>query len=153
MPLDLRAAAPAALALRSAASGDLVVPELHVACTFFSRLVGLQFRRQLPAGQGLLLLPCASIHTCFMRFAIDAVMLDGAGTVLRVVRNIRPWSGAFAPRGTRAVLELSPAPATLAAGDQLRLVVRRDLPDRLMRRLSCLPTDHLAPSPTSKGAS
>ena len=45
----------------------------------------------LPAGYGLLLTPCRSIHTVPMRFALDLVWLDGGGSVVRVDRAVRPW--------------------------------------------------------------
>jgi len=36
-------------------------------------------------------LKCNAIHTCFMRFPIDATFLDRDDNVVKVVRNIRPW--------------------------------------------------------------
>ena len=62
-----------------------------VAKTFWQRFMGLMGRKSLPPGEGLLILKCNSIHTCFMRFAIDATFLDGDDNVVKVVRNIRPW--------------------------------------------------------------
>ncbi|MDX1926557.1 MAG: DUF192 domain-containing protein, partial [Pirellulaceae bacterium] len=56
--------------------GRVILPELEIASTFWSRFVGLQFRRELPKHSGLWLSPCSSIHTCFMRFPIDVLMLD-----------------------------------------------------------------------------
>ena len=48
-------------------------------------------RKSLPRGEGLLIPGCRSIHTCFMRFAIDATFLDRDDNVVKTVRNIRPW--------------------------------------------------------------
>ena len=62
-----------------------------VAKSFFQRLRGLMGRRHLPPGEGMLILKCNAIHTCFMRFAIDATFLDRDDNVVKVVRNIRPW--------------------------------------------------------------
>ena len=59
------------------------------------------------AGDGLLLRPTGSVHTCFMRFPIDVVFLDAELRVLRVVDELRPWRAA-GRRGARAVLELAP---------------------------------------------
>ena len=78
-------------------TGELVVARLEVADRFWSRLLGLQFRRSLPPDAGLLVKPCGSIHTCFLRFAIDAVFLDADGRVLAVRRNIKPWRFVFGP--------------------------------------------------------
>ncbi|MEI7529342.1 MAG: DUF192 domain-containing protein [Elusimicrobiota bacterium] len=81
--------------------------------TFNARLFGLIPRRTLGGEEGLWLEPCAMIHMCFMRFAIDAVFLDKDLKVLRVLEHFRPWR--FSPwvRGARGVLEL---PAGRAAG-------------------------------------
>ena len=66
--------------------------------SFLARLRGLIGRRGLPPGQGLLILRCNAIHTCFMRFPIDAEFLDRHGHTVRVVRDIPPgrlcvWGG------------------------------------------------------------
>lgn len=108
--------------LIDARSGRLVVASLEVADTFWRRFRGLQWRPALPAGHGLLLVPCRSIHTACMRFAIDAVWLDRAATVLAVEQEIRPWSIRSAAPAAYAVLELPSATARLEPGD--RLVIR-----------------------------
>jgi len=65
--------------------------EVEVCETFVERARGLIGRRELPHGKGMLIPKCNCIHTCFMRFAIDATFLDKRGNVVKVVRNIRPW--------------------------------------------------------------
>lgn len=66
--------------------------EAEVARAFLPRLLGLMFRRKPPApGTGLLITRCRSIHTCFMRFPIDAIFLDASGAPVKTMRNIRPW--------------------------------------------------------------
>ena len=62
-----------------------------VARTMFARLKGLIGVKGLPPGEGLLILSCNAIHTCFMSFAIDATFLDRHDRVVKVVRGIRPW--------------------------------------------------------------
>lgn len=42
----------------------------------------------------------------FMRFAIDAVFVDGARRVVRTRERLRPWTLAAAARGAREVIEL-----------------------------------------------
>lgn len=58
--------------------------------TFMRRLKGLMLKPSLPSGQGLLLTPCSSIHTCFMRFPIDVVYLSRDYKVLDI-ETIAPW--------------------------------------------------------------
>ena len=81
--------------------------QLEVANGFFQRLRGLMGRKKLPQGQGLLLLPCNSIHMLFMRFPIDAVYVDENFVVKKIVRNLRPWLGISVCLGARAVIELN----------------------------------------------
>jgi uncharacterized protein len=88
-------------------SGGFVVCErCAVADTALVRMRGLLGRSSLEPGEGILLRPAPSIHTFFMRFAIDAVFLDPDLGVLEVRENIVPWRFA-ARRGARAVLELA----------------------------------------------
>jgi uncharacterized membrane protein (UPF0127 family) len=86
------------------------------------RLVGLMGRASLPPGHALLLDPCASIHTCFMRFAIDVAFLDEENRVVRMVRQLAPWRLAGA-RGSRKCVEMAGGALStdLAEGDCLKL--------------------------------
>lgn len=63
----------------------------EVAETFAERARGLIGRNGLAPCAGMLIKRCNAIHTCFMRFPIDATFLDRHGEVVKVVRNIRPW--------------------------------------------------------------
>ena len=94
-----------------------------LADTYLRRLRGLLGRRELPAGEGLLLRPCGSVHSWFLRFPIDVVLLDGDMNVLKVIAPLRPWRMAGA-RGARCVLELAAGQARARAiGPGDRLVV------------------------------
>ncbi len=87
-------------------TGETLAENIELANTYFTRLMGLMFRRRLAEGKGLLLDPCPQIHTCFMRFAIDAVFVDKDGTVLYVKENMKPWRFGRFVRGSRRTLEL-----------------------------------------------
>ena len=87
-------------------TGDVLAKQVEVANTFWARLVGLMGRRNLPAEAALLLDPCPQIHTCFMRFAIDAVFCDKTGKVLYIKENMKPWRWGRFVRGSRYTLEL-----------------------------------------------
>lgn len=95
----------------------------EIADTIVRRFCGLMLRRQLPADGALLLRPCASIHMCFMRFAIDAVFLDESLRIIKVREHLLPWLGVAWCRGAAGCLELSAGAAArlgLAVGMQLR---------------------------------
>jgi uncharacterized protein len=85
--------------------GTVVCEHCLLAETMFTRLRGLLGRKGLAEGEGLLLRPASSIHTAFMRFAIDAVFIDRENRIVKVAAELRPWRMA-ACRGSRAVLEL-----------------------------------------------
>jgi uncharacterized protein len=102
--------------------GVVVCEECLVAATPFARMRGLLGRRSLPSGSGILLRPAASVHTFFMRFAIDVVFLDDELRVVGISPNLRPWRAA-GKRGARAVLELPSgecARRDLRVGDLIR---------------------------------
>lgn len=116
--------------------GDtLIGNSIELAATFASRFMGLMFRKRLPEGAGLLLMPCSSIHMCFMRMPLDIVYLDGFFRVLAVERGLKPWRTGKIIKGTRQVLEL-PAGAIdrcgIAAGSTL-VVEAALLPEDEMR--------------------
>ena len=75
-----------------------------VARTVGQRLVGLAGLAEVPADRALLIPGCASVHTAWMRVAIDVVFLDAEGGVLRVVPGLAPWRMAGC-HGARAVVE------------------------------------------------
>jgi uncharacterized protein len=104
--------------------GRIVCERCEVADTAVARARGLLGRKELPAGEGILIRPGFSIHTFFMRFPIDAVFLDRSGLVVDVVGRLKPWRTATRLRA-RAVLELAAGEAerlTLRAGERLEPV-------------------------------
>ena len=88
---------------------------LEVAETFADKTKGLLGRDGLPDRRGMVIEYCGSIHTCFMRFAIDVVFLAADGRVRKIAARLKPWRFAMAPFARRAV-EL---PAGLAAEIEL----------------------------------
>jgi uncharacterized membrane protein (UPF0127 family) len=90
----------------------------------WSRLLGLLGRGSLARNEGLLLTPCTSIHTFFMRFAIDVLYLDRNHVVVKAVRTLRPFRLSACLRGAHSVLELPVGVIQASgtqAGDQLAL--------------------------------
>ena len=103
--------------------GRVVCEECVVADSMRTRMKGLLGRRGLEPGEGLLLRPANSVHTAFMRFAIDVVFLNRELEVLEVRESVPPWRMA-ARRGARAVLEMGAGEAQrngIALSDSLRI--------------------------------
>jgi len=102
-------------------TGETVLDHVQIAAGFWSRFRGLQFRSSLPEGTGLLLVPCRSVHTFFMRFPIDVVTLDDEARVLEIRSELKPWR-IFAPTAKPwAILELAAGTNRLVPGDRLGL--------------------------------
>ena len=104
--------------------GQPLVSSGRVADSYWSRLRGLIGHQPLAEGEGLLIVPCNSVHTHFMGFAIDVVYVDRSCRVVAVDRTMRPWRMGRIHRGARFVIEL-PAGTVSAThteeGDQLAL--------------------------------
>ena len=71
--------------------GRVLLPECKVATGFFVRFLGLMGRKSIPQHEALLFPKCNSIHTFFMRFPIDVVLVDKNGAVVEVVPAMAPW--------------------------------------------------------------
>lgn len=56
-----------------------------------ARVKGLLGTKQLPRGEALILDPCNSIHTFFMRYAIDVVFLDRSRRVVALLDSVPPF--------------------------------------------------------------
>ena len=86
-------------------NGRVVISRVWRTDTMGERMVGLLRHDGLEADQGLLITACSSIHTFFMRFAIDALFLDQQGRVVAVREHLPPFRLAGCRRA-RSVLEL-----------------------------------------------
>ena len=72
-------------------TGDVLLERLFVANTFWQRLRGLQFASPLDFESGLLLRNCRSVHTMWMRFAIDLIFLSEDLQILETRFGVKPW--------------------------------------------------------------
>ena len=84
---------------------------------------GLLGRASLSAGEGLVIPGCASIHTCFMRFPIDALFIDRDFRVVKVVHGLPPFRFTAPARSAWGVIELPSGTAQRSqttVGDVLR---------------------------------
>ena len=57
----------------------------------FSRMRGLLGKKSLPDRHALIISPCNSVHTCFMRFPIDVLFLNKENKVIAVVNAMKPF--------------------------------------------------------------
>jgi uncharacterized protein len=122
-------------------TGRPIAMEVEVANTRATRNQGLLGREGLAESHAIVLSPCFSIHTAFMRFPIDVLFVDRDGCAIRIVPALGPWRLAGAMRA-RHVVEM-------AAGELLRSGVR--VGDRLYLTTETGEVDDRLWSPPSLG--
>ena len=113
-----------ALQVENLTRGQTLVRAGRVASSFFARMRGLIGSAPPAPGEGLLIIPCSSVHTHFMRFPIDVLYVNAAQTVVGIDHTLSPWHVGRFYRPVRFVLELPAGTAqrtTTQVGDQLQL--------------------------------
>lgn len=72
-------------------NNEIIADNVKVAQNFFSRTVGLIPKKTFNKGEGLIIKPCSSIHTFFMKFAIDVLFVNKKNEVVALYENVKPW--------------------------------------------------------------
>ncbi len=111
------------LLVRNLTRNTIVADNADIADTSATRRTGLLKREKLDPGQGLWIVPCESVHTFFMKFAIDLVYLDRKHKVKKVRHAVGPWR-LSACLFAHSIIELPAGAAERSetqAGDQLEL--------------------------------
>ena len=119
------------IVVRNQTRNTLLADAAEVADTSEKRRTGLLKHDRLEPGHGLWIVPCESVHSFFMKFAIDLVYLDRNKKVRKVRHRMVPWR-LSACLSAHSILEL-PAGAVAGsgtqAGDQLEILEQApDLP-------------------------
>ncbi|MGI6083861.1 MAG: DUF192 domain-containing protein [Acetivibrionales bacterium] len=95
---------------------------VRIAKTFSSRFWGLIGKKE--ADYGLLLYPCKSLHTFFMRYNLDILFLDDDNRIVAIKRFVKPFSVVPPVREAVKVLEFPSslhASAFMNVGDKITL--------------------------------
>lgn len=77
-------------------NGRQIADRVILAQNFTARLRGLLGRKGLAPGNALIIKPCNSVHTWFMRFNIDVLFVGRSGRVVKVIENLPPFKVAAA---------------------------------------------------------
>ena len=113
------------LRLLNARTGSQIVARCALADNFWTRGRGLLGRASLPAEEGILLVPGASIHMFGMKFPIDAVFLTKEDVVTDFVENLAPGkmhqskAGAGKPHSTLELAAGTIARVGIQIGDKI----------------------------------
>ena len=112
--------------LHNRRSGLTLATHVELAVDSRSRRRGLLGRDRLDEGAALVIAPCSSIHTFFMRFPIDVIFVARDGRVLKTYAAVERSRIAFRV-GAFAAIELPVAAianADTKRGDMLQLLGR-----------------------------
>jgi uncharacterized protein len=107
--------------IRNQTRGTVLGDAIDRADTSEKRRTGLLKHTHLEPGHGLWIVPCESVHTFFMKFAIDLVYVDKQLKVRKVRHAVPPWR-LSACLAAHSIIELAAGAAKESgteAGDQL----------------------------------
>ncbi len=103
--------------------GEEIYNNVKVANKVFDRMLGLMFSDFDSSFGGLIIEPCNSIHTFFMKFNLDIIFLSKENKVLKIIENIPPWRMTLPVFGAVKVLELNAGKSNkVSVGDQLEVI-------------------------------
>ncbi|MDD3436711.1 MAG: DUF192 domain-containing protein [Candidatus Gastranaerophilales bacterium] len=68
----------------------LIAKDAKTAENFFTRTLGLIFKKIILPEEGLIIKPCCSVHTFFMQFAIDVIFVDKNNEIIAIYENVLP---------------------------------------------------------------
>ncbi|MCD8508814.1 MAG: DUF192 domain-containing protein [Bacillus sp. (in: Bacteria)] len=88
-------------------NGKTIATNVGQAYNFFTRLKGLMFTDKLHSGDGLHIKPCPSVHTFFMKYAIDILYLNKENVVVAIDEALAPGKVGKRYKGAHSVVELS----------------------------------------------
>lgn len=116
--------------------GTVVAEHAQLAGTSSERTRGLLGRTTLPPGEGLWIVPCESVHTFGMQFAIDLIYLDRKNRIRKICRGVKPWRISVC-LVAHSILELPTGAAMKSearVGDQIELIqLPHDIEQKFLR--------------------
>ncbi|TVR74988.1 MAG: DUF192 domain-containing protein [Sphaerobacteraceae bacterium] len=113
-----------AVTVKNRTRDRLIGDSVEIASSFCQRGRGLMFVSGLDEGAGLIIDPCSSIHTFWMRFPLDVLYMDRESRVVRADSKMKPWRIGPIFTGAKWVIELPPGTISATgtqAGDIIEL--------------------------------
>ncbi|MBR0270940.1 MAG: DUF192 domain-containing protein [Methanobrevibacter sp.] len=91
---------------------------IKYADSYFKRLLGLMFKKDIDYGLLFILKYGSSIHTCFMRFTIDAYFLDENKVIIDKT-TLKPWKFYSPSKKAKYILETKENFLNLKKGEKI----------------------------------
>jgi uncharacterized protein len=79
------------MTLVNTTKATVLASQVVIAGTVLTRLRGLLGKKEFAKGQALIIKPCNSIHTLFMRFPIDVLFADKNNHVIAAISALQPF--------------------------------------------------------------
>lgn len=74
----------------NSSKNDLIADKVYVADNFVTRTIGLISKKEIFEGEGMVIKPCCSIHTFFMKFEIDVLFVNKKNEVVAFYEKVKP---------------------------------------------------------------
>ena len=87
-------------------NNSVTADKLTIANNPFSRSKGLLGKAGLNKGEGLHIIPCNCIHSCFMKFKFDAVFINKKNEVVYLIEKMPAWQFSKVYFQAHSVIEL-----------------------------------------------
>lgn len=94
------------LVLRNKTNNSIIAQNIIMADSFYKRLKGLMFTKELSPQSAMYIYPCSGIHTCFMNYNIDVLYLDINNIILAADEDMKPWRFGEFHKNAVAAIEL-----------------------------------------------
>ena len=86
---------------------QVIAEKTRLADNPWTSFKGLMGAKPLPEGEALLITPSSSIHTHFMRFAIDVLYVSKDDVIVGIDRDLKPWRFGRFYKGVKYVVEMT----------------------------------------------
>ncbi len=106
----------------------IVLENVRIAQSYFTRLKGLLGREDLDNSEGLVIKPCNSIHTIGMKFCIDVAFVDKNNIIIHIIKNMAPGKLSPIIKKSAFVIETKAGEFDkigLVEGDEINLSTRQ----------------------------
>lgn len=75
----------------NSSKNNLIAGEVKLADSFIKRGLGLLPKSSISEDEGLVIKPCCSVHTIFMRFSIDILFINKKNEVIALYKSVKPY--------------------------------------------------------------